>query len=116
MTKDDLLECVELCEELDEINLKIAELELRAEDYAGLARIVAERRLATLRKRALNISEEVAVWVSKINRLPSVEFRLIYMRYFEKKHWQLVANELGFSVDHVKGKLCKKALKDLEKF
>lgn len=116
MTKGELLECVELCEELDEISLKVADLELRLDDQTGFVKIVTERRLNTLRKRAVKIGEQVSVWVSQINRLPSVEFRLIYMRYFEKKHWQEVALELGFSYDHVSGKLHKKALKILKSF
>ena len=114
MTKDDLLECVELCAEMDDLNLRIADMELRADDSGGLAKIVFDRRLATMRKRCANIGERVSGWIAELNRLPSMEFRLIYMHYFEGESWQKVADELGYSVDYVKGKLRKKALRNLK--
>ena len=115
MTKDDLLECVELCEELDELNFRIADMELRTDDYTGLAKIVADRRLVTLRKRCANIGERISAWIAELNHLPSLEFRLLYLHYFEHKSWQKVADELGYSADYVRGKLYKKALRDLKK-
>ena len=47
---------------------------------------------------------------SAVDQLPSVERRLIIMRYSEGLSWRKIAVELGFSVDHVGGSLHRKAL------
>ena len=48
-----------------------------------------------------------------VDQLPSVERRLIIMRYSEGLSWRKIAVELGFSEDHVSGFLHKKALRYL---
>ena len=114
MNKNDIMECVDLCEEWDELCRSIRELEQERSIRADFAQKGYERRLAALRKRRDVIDELINAVMLIIDRLPSLERRLIQLRYFEKLSWQMVADELGFSVDHVKGKLHKKVLQDLK--
>ena len=114
MDKSDIIECVDLCEEWDELCRSIRELEQDRTVRTGFAQKSHERRLSSLRKRRDAIDEQINAVMLIIDRLPSLERRLIQLRYFEKMSWQMVADELGFSVDHVKGKLHKKVLRDLK--
>ena len=115
MTKEDLLEYSSLCDEWDELCQRVSDLEKRqGVERSALGKMVYTHRLESLKKRKALINDLIDEWTLEIDRLPSLERRLIQLRYLEGWSWQKVADELGFSVDHVRGFLHKKALADLK--
>ncbi|MBQ8356216.1 MAG: sigma-70 family RNA polymerase sigma factor [Clostridia bacterium] len=115
MTKEDLLEYNSLCDEWDELCRRINELEQHHEvNRSAFAELVYDRRLLSLKKRKVYVDERISAMEVEIERLPSIERRLICLRYFEGWSWRKIACELGYSYDHVTGYLHKKALCDLK--
>lgn len=115
MTKDDLYECADLCDEWDELVERIRQMEVDRVVRVGFAKISFERKLQSLKKRKDQINGVIDGYMLEIDALPDLERRLIILHYFNGWSWKRVAEELGYSYDHVSGKLHKRALKLLRK-
>lgn len=109
MTKAELKEWAPLCEEWDDLCRKIRELESKA--VSGRSKVRTEAALQRFRALRDGVNSEIVKIEAAVDSLPSVERRLIVLRYCEGLSWRKIAVDLGFSVDHVGGALHRRALK-----
>ena len=108
MTKAELVEWPYLCEEWDQLDKEIKEIESKKSSGSSSGRIF--RRLWDLKKRKNALNARIERIEVAVEALPCVERRLIILRYCEKCSWQKIALELTFSCEYVRGRLHKHAL------
>ena len=108
MTKAELVEWPYLCDEWDRLDRDIKGLESKKDVGRSQARM--DRRLEDLKKRKDVLNARIERIENAVYSLPSVEQRLIVLRYCEKDSWQRIALELTFSCEYVRGRLHKHAL------
>ena len=107
MTKAELKEWPSLCEEWDDLDRRIKSLEGKT---VGRAVQRVERSLQRLKAEKQRLNEAIERIEAAVDQLPSVERRLIILRYNERLSWQKISQELGYSVDYLRGKLHRKVL------
>ena len=112
MTREDLKQLRSLMAEFSELEQTRKELEWRKQEK-GLTRFaenVYNRRLAILESKERELNTLLENVQLALSTLPSEERRVLELRYIEGKEWLVVAQEMKFSVDYVRGKLHQKAL------
>ena len=112
MDEKELLSLASLRQELLHITQQLMAEDIRRNegDLSACTGAVYEARLQR-RKHIEDLFKEVYL---QLDCLPSTERQLIELRYIEGCGWSFVAHALGFSEDHVRGKLRKRALKFLK--
>ena len=76
----------------------------------------AERSLERLRAEKERLGKAIERIEAAVDALPSVERRLIIMRYNERLSWEKISQDLGYSSDYLRGKLHQKALASLREY
>ena len=107
VTKAELKEWPSLCEEWDELDRRIKSLEGKT---VGRAVQRVERSLQRLKAEKQRLNEAIERIEAAVYALPSIERRLIIMRYCERLSWCKIALDLGYSDAYVRGKLHAHAL------
>ena len=112
MTREDLKQLRSLMAELEELEQTRKDLEHRKQEK-GLTRFaeaVYNKRLTMLEDKERDLNALLERVQFALSLLPSEERRLLELRYVEGKEWLVIAQEMMFSVDYVRGKLHQKAL------
>lgn len=118
MTKDELLSYRSLLVEVRELRKELCDLEERHKCDGGMiefAEMVYLRRKSLLEEAESRALKMLTQLEHVIAAMPSTEGRLLRMRYVQGWSWAKVADSLGYSVDHCKGFLHKKAMGLLKK-
>ena len=116
MTREDLKQLRSLMAELEELEQMRKDLEHRKHEK-GLTRFaenVYNKRLAILEDKEIELNTLLERVQFALSLLPSEERRILELRYVEGRLWRDIAAEMGFSEDHIRGHLHKKALEHFE--
>ena len=111
ITKTDLKEWSFLYDSLERLNTKIQFLKINCVNSS-----VLDYKKKCIESDMLDLIREIERIEAAVDALPPLERDLIFLRYREGKSWFYISLELGYSEDHVRGKLHKKALAFLRDF
>ena len=116
MTREDLKQLRSLMAEFNELEQMRKELERRRSDgkLTRFADAVYQKRLEILESMERKLNTQLENVQLALSMLPSEERRVLELRYIEGKEWLVIAQEMKFSVDYVRGKLHRKALRLLK--
>ena len=114
MTKQDLKDYRSiLCEIAELERLAKAQEEKQAASVSPFASLVCERRIASYRRDLDELTAARERIERAVNALPSLERRVIRLKYFEGLSWSDVAVRTCYSEDYVRKSLCVSAFKKM---
>ena len=116
MTQEELREYRSLYKEVEELRRMLLEMEARQgtdrwTELSGTVYAARKERFEEAQHRASLLLERIE---TSIEDLPSMERRVIRLRYIEGFDWFRVSSMMNFSYDHVSGKLHRNALRLLK--
>ena len=116
MTQAELREYRSLYKEVEELRRMLAEMEARRgtdrwTELSGTVYAARKERFEEAQRRASLLLERIE---TAIEALPSMERRVIRLRYIEGVSWSKIAFVMGYSEPAVRQKIHQRALKRLK--